>query len=63
VNSTRFCGSRGGQPPRLPDKRRPGVAFQGPLEGVVGGGMTHQPAGRSVPYQGSVSRRRPRMPS
>ena len=39
-----------------------GGGVRGPSEGVGGGGMTHQPAGRSVPSQGSVSRRRPRMP-
>jgi hypothetical protein len=39
-----------------------GGGVRGPFEGVGGGGMTHRPAGRSVPSQGSVSRRRPRVP-
>jgi hypothetical protein len=39
-----------------------GSGVRGPLEGLGGGGMTHRPAGRSVPSQGSVSRRRPPMP-
>jgi hypothetical protein len=48
--------------PKGEAKRLPGDDVRDPIEGVGGGGMTHQPAGRSVPSQGSVSRRRPRMP-
>jgi hypothetical protein len=35
---------------------------RGPKEGVGGGGMAQFVAGLPVPFWGSVSRRRPRMP-